>query len=46
MTALALALAFIAGGVIGYKVGWNGALRMIRDRDIARARERYEADRK
>lgn len=46
MTELALILAFVAGGLLGYKVGWNGALRMVRDRDIGRARERYQQDRK
>jgi hypothetical protein len=43
---LAPTLAFIASAMLGYKLGWNSACRMVRDRDIAKACERYQQDRK
>lgn len=46
MLTIALALAFVAGGLLGWRLGWNSACRMYRDRDIGRARERYQQDRK
>jgi hypothetical protein len=39
---------FLAGALVGgwaaWRWGWNAAVRMYRDRDIARAEERAEAD--
>ena len=34
----------IAG--IGYRLGWNAACRLYRDRDVTRAEKRYEEDSK
>jgi hypothetical protein len=34
----------LVGGWAGWRWGWNAAVRMYRDRDIARAEERAEAD--
>jgi hypothetical protein len=46
MTEIALILAFAGGAILGWRIGWNSACRMYRDRDIARARERYDQDRR
>jgi hypothetical protein len=43
---LALILAFAGGAILGWCIGWNSACRMECDRDIARARECYQQDRK
>lgn len=34
----------LVGGWVGWRWGWNATVRMYRDRDIARAEERAEAD--